>query len=129
DAAATGYPTTTSPSISTGSHAATAAAGRWCAGNPVGTGCAAAYVIAVIGRSARRVRTASAARPRRREGLGRSERRNSMTLLDEARGTAQQMVTCLLAGDREGALQLFARTKSETLLALAMADLCAYVHH
>ena len=54
----------------------------------------------------------------------------SHDLLDVARDTAQQMVTCLLAGDRPQAVTILdSSSVPHEVMALVMADLVAYTHH
>jgi hypothetical protein len=47
---------------------------------------------------------------------------------DGARDTAQQMVTALLAGDRDLCADIAEEYPMPLVLALVLADLCAFVH-
>ncbi len=51
------------------------------------------------------------------------------SLLDPHRDLAQRLVTAVLAGDRELAVDLIADFHDHHVLALVLADLCAHVHH
>lgn len=49
--------------------------------------------------------------------------------LDRYAGEAQQIVTLLLSGDRARVGEIVTQHKEPRLLALLLADLCAYVQH
>ena len=51
------------------------------------------------------------------------------SLLDPHRDMAQQLVSAVLAGDRDLAVTLVADHPHPRVLALVLADLCAHVHH
>lgn len=50
-------------------------------------------------------------------------------VLDELRDSAQQIVTCLLHGDRGLASDIAKAVNGPVVLVLVLADLVAYTHH